>query len=59
MIRLYLKAYKTAELVELYNALSLVRSTLDSNACNNPAKDIDEALVYLSGYMDAREENKK
>ena len=59
MIRLYLKAYKTAELVGLYNALSLVRSTLDTNARNNPAKDIDEALVYLSGYMDAREENKK
>lgn len=59
MIRLYLKAYKTVELVELYNALSLVRSTLDTNARNNPVKDIDEALVYLSGYMDAREENKK
>lgn len=54
MIRLYLKNYRSAELVQLYNALSLARSTLVPDATSNPTKDLDELLVYLSGYMDAK-----
>ena len=54
MIRLYLKNYRSAELVQLYNALSLARSTLVPDAPTNPTKDLDELLVYLSGYMDGK-----
>lgn len=56
MIRLYLKNYRSAELVQLYNALSLARSSLVSDAIGNPTKDLDELMVYLSGYIDAKEE---
>lgn len=56
MIRLYLKNYRSAELVQLYNALSLARSSLVSDAIGNPTNDLDELLVYLSGYIDAKEE---
>lgn len=54
MIRLYLKNYRTSELDKLYNALSVARSTVESDVPNNPAKDLDELLVYLSGYMDGK-----
>ena len=54
MIRLYLKNYKPAELVQLYNALSLAFSTVVAEVPTNPAKDLDELLVYLSGYMDGK-----
>lgn len=54
MIRLYLKNYRPAELVQLYNALSLARSTVAADVPNNPAKDLDELLVYMSGYMDGK-----
>lgn len=54
MIRLYLKNYRTSELVQLYNALSLARSAVKADAPTNSCKDLDEALVYLSGYMDAK-----
>lgn len=59
MIRLYPKNYRSAELVQLYNALSLARSNLESDAIGNPTKDLDELLVYLSGYMDAKGDNAK
>lgn len=55
MIRLYLSRYRPSELVQLYNALSLARSSVASEVSSNPAKDLDELLVYLSGYMDAKE----
>lgn len=55
MIRLYLKNYRSAELVQLYNALSLARSTVAVDVQTNPAKDLDELLVYLSGYMDGKD----
>lgn len=55
MIRLYLKNYRPAELVQLYNALSIARSTVVAGVHTNPAKDLDELLVYLSGYMDGKE----
>ena len=56
MIRLYLKNYRPAELVQLYNALSLARSTVAADALSNPVKDLDELLVYLSGYMDGKDD---
>ena len=54
MIRLYLKNYRASELVQLYNALSLARSAVKADVLTNSCKDLDEALVYLSGYMDAK-----
>ena len=54
MIRLYLKNYKPAELVQLYNALSLARSVVKADVPTNQAKDLDEVLQYMSGYMDAK-----
>lgn len=59
MIRLYLKNYRTSELVQLYNALSLARSAVKAGVPNNSCKDLDEALVYLSGYMDAKGDGDK
>lgn len=59
MIRLYLKNYKPAELVQLYNALSLARSVVKSGVPINSAKDLDEALQYMSGYMDAKGDSAK
>lgn len=55
MIRLYLKNYRPAELVQLYNALSLARSTVATDVPSNIANDLDELLVYLSGYMDGKD----
>lgn len=55
MIRLYLKNYRPAELVQLYNVLSLARSSVAADVHTNPAKDLDELLVYLSGYMDGKD----
>lgn len=55
MIRLYLKNYKPAELVQLYNALYLARSSVATDVPNNTIKDLDELLVYLSGYMDGKD----
>lgn len=55
MIRLYLKNYRHVELVQLYNALSIARFSVVAGVPNNPAKDLDELLVYLSGYMDGKD----
>lgn len=54
MIRVYLKSYKPAELVQLYNALSLARTMVKADVLTNTAKDLDEVLQYISGYMDAK-----
>ena len=59
MIRLYLKNYKSAELVQLHNALSLARTMVKANVPTNPAKDLDEVLQYISGYIDAKEDSAK
>lgn len=59
MIRLYLKNYKPAELVQLYNALSLARSVVKADVSTNTAKDLDEVLQYISGYMDAKGDSAK
>ena len=54
MIRLYLKNYKPAELVQLYSALSLASTMVKADVSTNTAKDLDEVLQYISGYMDAK-----
>lgn len=59
MIRLYLKNYKPAELVQLYNALSLARTMVKADVQTNTAKDLDEVLQYMSGYMDAKGDSSK
>lgn len=59
MIRMYLKNYKSAELVQLYNAMSLARSMVKGDVQTNPAKDLDEVLQYIAGYMDARGDSAK
>lgn len=59
MIRLYLKNYKPAELVQLYNALSLARTMVKSDVSTNTVKDLDEVLQYMSGYMDAKGDSAK
>ena len=59
MIRLYLKNYKPAELVQLYNALSLARSMVKADVSTNTTKDLDEVLQYISGYMDAKGDSAK
>ena len=59
MIRLYLKNYKPAELVQLYNALLLARTMVKADVLANTAKDLDEALQYMSGYMDAKGDSGK
>ncbi len=61
MIRLYLKNYNSSELVHFYNALSdTVKVVKDkAGAGSNPSKDLDEVLVYLSGYMDAKGDDGK
>ena len=55
MIRLYLKNYRPAELIQLYNAISVARSTVSADVSANTAKDLDELLVYLSGYIDGKD----
>lgn len=59
MIRLYLKNYKETELRTLYNALSGARSAVDTATPSNPMKDLDEALHYMDGYMDAKGDSAK
>lgn len=54
MIRLFLKNYNLADLVQLYNALLLARTMVKADVLTNTAKDLDEVLQYISGYMDAK-----
>lgn len=57
MNRLYLRNYKPLELVQLYNALHKARAELMETG--NPVKDLDEALTYITGYMDAKGDSDK
>lgn len=59
MIRLYLKNYKDFELRTLYNALSVARSAVETAMSSNPMKDLDEALNYMDGYIDAKGDSAK
>ena len=52
MIRLHLKAYSARELSAMYNALSLARSAVPM-ADVRVLHDIDESLLYITGYADA------
>ena len=56
MIRLFLKNYTVAELHKLYSELTECRGVCTGLpvALVNPLKDLDEALAYISGYIDAR-----
>lgn len=53
MIRLYLKNYKPADLVQLYNALSLARTMVKADVSTNTAKDFDEVLQYMDAKGDS------
>lgn len=59
MIRVYLKNYKPAELVQLYNALTLARTMVKGDVRTNTAKDLDEVLQYITGYIAAKEDSAK
>lgn len=59
MIRLYLKNYKPVELVQLYNALTVARAAVSSPATSHVVSDLDEIMVCLFGYMDAKGESEK
>ena len=55
MIRLYLKSYSEHDLTDLYNALSLARSAVPMTDVR-VLHDLDEALLYITGYADALRE---
>lgn len=59
MIRLYLKNYKDSELRTLYNALSVARSAVETAMPSNLMKDLDKALNYMDGYIDAKGDSAK
>lgn len=59
VIRLYHKDYKSVELVQFYNALTVACAVVSSPAQSYVVSDLDEIMVYLYGYMDAREEAAK
>lgn len=55
MIRLYLNTYNERELTDLYNTLSLARSAVPMTDVR-VLHDLDEALLYITGYADALRE---
>ena len=55
MIRLYLKSYSERNLTDLYNALSFARTAVPMTEVR-VLHDIDEALLYITGYADALRE---
>lgn len=55
MIRLYLKAYSERDLTDLYNTLSVARSAVPMTDVR-VLHDLDEALLYITGYADALRE---
>ena len=55
VIRLYLKAYSERDLTDLYDALSLARSAVPMTDVR-VLHDIDESLLYITGYADALRE---
>lgn len=59
MIRLYLKNYKPAELVQLYKAMSFARTMVKADVQTNTVKDLNEVLQYISGYIDAKGDSAK
>ena len=59
MIRLFLKNYKEHELRVLRDALADARATVATDTPSNPMNDLDEALLYLCGYIDAKGDSAK
>ena len=59
MIRLYLNTYRSAELSELYNALRIACTMLVHISKSHPVSDLEEALTYLAGYIDAKGDSDK
>ena len=55
VIRLLLKSYSERDLTDLYNAMSLARSAVPMRDVR-VLHDIDEALLYITGYADALRE---
>ena len=55
VIRLYLKAYGERDLTDLYNVLSLAHSAVPMTDAR-VLHDLDEALLYITGYADALRE---
>lgn len=55
VIRLYLKSYSERDLTDLYNALSVARSAVPMTDAR-VLHDIDEAILYITGYTDALRE---
>lgn len=59
VIRLYLNSYKSDELVQLHKALSLARDAVTSPTPSHVVSDLDEILIYLTGYIDAMGDSAK
>ena len=55
MIRLYLNTYNERELTDLYNTLSLARAAVPE-VDTRVKRDLDESLLYITGYADALRE---
>ena len=55
MIHLYLKAYSERDLIDLYNTMSVARSAVPMTDVR-VLHDLDEALMYITGYSDALRE---
>ena len=55
VIRLYLKSYSERDLTDLHNALSVARSAVPMTDVR-VLHDIDETLLYITGYIDALRE---
>lgn len=54
MIRLFLKKYTLKECTDLYNAMHQSLAVLDTTS--KARRDIESAMDYLMGYMDAMQE---
>ena len=54
MIRLLLRKYSLRECTDLYNAMHQSLMALD--ATSKARRDIESAMDYLTGYMDAMQE---
>lgn len=59
MIRLFLDNYKSVELAQLYQALHMARAMLSYAVKSNAVSDLDEALNYIAGYIDAKDDSSK
>lgn len=56
MIRLLLHGYKPVELVRLHNVLEVARGMVSDTDSAKLTTDLDNAIAFLNGYMDAKGE---